>query len=87
MTAKLDRELASDPSGAVTGVTPHAAVRPDLGDSGIAPGPGPGQAHVLDRLSRDVNCAAGPMVRRVPFLVAALGADVGPFISPGRSGG
>ena len=34
----------------------------------------------LDRLSRDVHFVAGLMVRRVPFLVAELGADVDPFM-------
>ncbi|HEY0204182.1 MAG TPA: recombinase family protein [Acetobacteraceae bacterium] len=34
----------------------------------------------LDRLSRDVHFIAGLMARRVPFLVAELGADVDPFM-------
>ena len=34
----------------------------------------------LDRLSRDVNFISGLMARRVPFVVAELGADVDPFI-------
>ena len=34
----------------------------------------------LDRLSRDVHFISGLMSRRVPFLVAELGADVEPFI-------
>jgi tetrahydromethanopterin S-methyltransferase subunit G len=31
----------------------------------------------LDRLSRDVEFISGLMSRRVPFIVAALGRDVG----------
>jgi DNA invertase Pin-like site-specific DNA recombinase len=34
----------------------------------------------LDRLSRDVHFISGPMVHRVPFLVAELGPDVDPFL-------
>jgi DNA invertase Pin-like site-specific DNA recombinase len=34
----------------------------------------------LDRLSRDVAFIAGLMARRVPFIVAALGKDVDPFM-------
>jgi hypothetical protein len=34
----------------------------------------------LDRLSRDVHFIGGLMSRRVPFLVAELGADVEPFM-------
>jgi DNA invertase Pin-like site-specific DNA recombinase len=34
----------------------------------------------LDRLSRDVAFIAGLMKHRVPFLVAALGPDVNPFM-------
>jgi DNA invertase Pin-like site-specific DNA recombinase len=34
----------------------------------------------LDRLSRDVAFVSGLMARRVPFLVAELGADVDPFV-------
>jgi DNA invertase Pin-like site-specific DNA recombinase len=34
----------------------------------------------LDRLSRDVHFISGLMSRRVPFLVAELGADVEPFM-------
>jgi DNA invertase Pin-like site-specific DNA recombinase len=34
----------------------------------------------LDRLSRDVAFISGLMVRRVPFIVAELGADVDPFV-------
>lgn len=34
----------------------------------------------LDRLSRDVSFISGLMARRVPFIVAELGADVDPFI-------
>jgi DNA invertase Pin-like site-specific DNA recombinase len=34
----------------------------------------------LDRLSRDVHFISGLMSRRVPFIVAELGADVDPFI-------
>src|SRR5262249_29752547 len=34
----------------------------------------------LDRLSRDVEFISGLMSRRVPFIVAALGRDVDPFM-------
>jgi DNA invertase Pin-like site-specific DNA recombinase len=34
----------------------------------------------LDRLSRDVHFISGLMVHRVPFIVAALGRDVDPFM-------
>jgi DNA invertase Pin-like site-specific DNA recombinase len=34
----------------------------------------------LDRLSRDVAFISGLMARRVPFIVAELGADVDPFV-------
>jgi DNA invertase Pin-like site-specific DNA recombinase len=34
----------------------------------------------LDRLSRDVNFISGLMARRVPFVVAELGAEFDPFI-------
>jgi len=34
----------------------------------------------LDRLSRDVAFIASLMVQRVPFIVAELGADAGPFM-------
>lgn len=34
----------------------------------------------LDRLSRDVALISGLMARRVPFIVAELGADVDPFV-------
>jgi DNA invertase Pin-like site-specific DNA recombinase len=34
----------------------------------------------LDRLSRDVAFIAGLMTKRVPFIVAELGADVDPFM-------
>jgi DNA invertase Pin-like site-specific DNA recombinase len=34
----------------------------------------------LDRLSRDVAFISGLMARRVPFIVAELGADVDPFM-------
>jgi DNA invertase Pin-like site-specific DNA recombinase len=34
----------------------------------------------LDRLSRDVAFIAGPMVQRVPSIVAELGADADPFM-------
>jgi len=34
----------------------------------------------LDRLSRDVAFISGLMARRVPFVVAELGADVDPFV-------
>src|SRR6476661_10747561 len=34
----------------------------------------------LDRLSRDVAFIAGLMAQRVPFIVAELGADAGPFM-------
>src|ERR1700677_4579117 len=34
----------------------------------------------VDRLSRDVHFISGLMVRRVPFVVAELGADVEPFM-------
>lgn len=34
----------------------------------------------LDRLSRDVAFVSGLMARRVPFIVAELGADVDPFV-------
>jgi DNA invertase Pin-like site-specific DNA recombinase len=34
----------------------------------------------LDRVSRDVHFISGLMAHRVPFLVAALGPDVDPFI-------
>jgi DNA invertase Pin-like site-specific DNA recombinase len=34
----------------------------------------------LDRLSRDVAFIAGLMAKRVPFIVAELGADVDPFM-------
>jgi DNA invertase Pin-like site-specific DNA recombinase len=34
----------------------------------------------LDRLSRDVAFIAGLMAQRVPFIVAALGADADPFM-------
>src|SRR4249919_52769 len=34
----------------------------------------------LDRLSRDVAFIAGLMAQRVPFIVAALGKDVDPFM-------
>jgi DNA invertase Pin-like site-specific DNA recombinase len=34
----------------------------------------------LDRLSRDVHFISGLMARRVPFVVAELGADVDPFV-------
>ena len=34
----------------------------------------------LDRLSRDVAFIAGLMVRRIPFVVAELGADADPFM-------
>ena len=33
----------------------------------------------LDRLSRDVHFISGLTVHRVPFIVAELGADAGPF--------
>jgi DNA invertase Pin-like site-specific DNA recombinase len=33
----------------------------------------------LDRLSRDVAFISGLMARKVPFIVAELGADVDPF--------
>jgi DNA invertase Pin-like site-specific DNA recombinase len=35
---------------------------------------------MLDRISRDVHFISGLMARRVPFVVAELGADVDPFI-------
>lgn len=35
---------------------------------------------VLDRLSRDVYFISGLMTKRVPFVVAALGPDVDPFM-------
>ncbi len=34
----------------------------------------------LDRLSRDVHFVSGLMSKRVPFIVAELGADVDPFV-------
>jgi DNA invertase Pin-like site-specific DNA recombinase len=34
----------------------------------------------LDRLSRDVHFISGLMTRKVPFIVAALGRDVDPFM-------
>jgi DNA invertase Pin-like site-specific DNA recombinase len=34
----------------------------------------------LDRLSRDVAFISGLMARKVPFIVAELGADVDPFV-------
>lgn len=34
----------------------------------------------LDRLSRDMAFISGLMARRVPFIVAELGADVDPFV-------
>jgi DNA invertase Pin-like site-specific DNA recombinase len=34
----------------------------------------------LDRLSRDVHFISGLMARRVPFIVAELGADIDPFM-------
>jgi DNA invertase Pin-like site-specific DNA recombinase len=34
----------------------------------------------LDRLSRDVEFISGPMSRKVPFIVAALGRNVDPFM-------
>jgi len=34
----------------------------------------------LDRLSREVAFISGLMARRVPFIVAELGADVDPFV-------
>jgi DNA invertase Pin-like site-specific DNA recombinase len=34
----------------------------------------------LDRLSRDVHFISGLMAQRVPFVVAALGLDVDPFM-------
>jgi hypothetical protein len=34
----------------------------------------------LDRLSRDVHFISGLMAHKVPFLVAELGPDVGPFV-------
>ena len=34
----------------------------------------------LDRLSRDVRFISGPMTKRVPFIVAALGKNVDPFM-------
>jgi DNA invertase Pin-like site-specific DNA recombinase len=34
----------------------------------------------LDRLSRDVHFISGLMMRKVPFIVAALGRDVDPFM-------
>jgi DNA invertase Pin-like site-specific DNA recombinase len=34
----------------------------------------------LDRLSRDVHFISGLMAKKVPFIVAALGTDVDPFM-------
>jgi hypothetical protein len=34
----------------------------------------------LDRLSRDIHFVSGVMVHKVPFVVAALGMDVDPFM-------
>jgi DNA invertase Pin-like site-specific DNA recombinase len=34
----------------------------------------------LDRLSRNVHFISGLMAQRVPFIVAELGADAGPFM-------
>jgi DNA invertase Pin-like site-specific DNA recombinase len=34
----------------------------------------------LDRLSRDIHFISGVMVHKVPFVVAALGMDVDPFM-------
>jgi hypothetical protein len=34
----------------------------------------------LDRLFRDVHFISGPMTRRVPSIVAELGADADPFM-------
>jgi DNA invertase Pin-like site-specific DNA recombinase len=33
----------------------------------------------LDRLGRDVHFASGPMIHKVPFILADLGADTDPF--------
>lgn len=56
--------------------------RPQLGaalEAANAAG-GPVLVSKLDRLSRDVHFISGLMARKVPFLVAELGADVDPFM-------